>query len=349
MRKTLDEIAHLVSGEVVGDGKILITGLCDIKEGNAGDLTFVSNPKYFSFVETTKASAIITPRDFKVKGKSIIRTDNPSLAFAKITSLILGEETKHIQGVHQTAIVAEDAEIGINVAIGPYAVIESKAKIGDGSIINGGCYIGHESTVGKNCLLYSRVNIREKVSIGNRVIIHSGAIIGSDGFGFNQINGVHEKIPQIGIVVIEDDVEIGANVTIDRARLDKTLIGHGTKIDNLVHIAHNVTIGENCLIIAQVGIAGSVKVGKNVILAGQAGIAPHVTIGDGVVVTSQSGVTKSIPPHTTVYGYPAKPERIAKKVNAHLQRLPKYVDTIRDLKKKIEGLESKVNQIKNEG
>ena len=346
MRKTLTEIAKIVGGEVVGDAKVVITGLCDIKEGKAGELAFVSNSKYFSFVETTQASAVITPRDFKASGKPVIRTDNPSLAFAKITSLILGEETSHIKGVHKSAVIAEDAKLGKNVAIGPFAVIESNVKIGDDSIIYGGCYIGQGTTIGKGCLIYSKVTIRERVSVGDRVIIHSGAVIGSDGFGFNQVNGKHEKIPQIGTVRIEDDVEIGANVTIDRARLDTTVIGAGTKIDNLVHIAHNVTIGEHCLIVAQVGVAGSVKVGKNVILAGQAGIAPHVTIGDGVVVTSQSGVTKSIPPNTTVFGYPAKPEKIAKKINAHLQRLPKYVNTLHQLQKKVEELETNRKPIK---
>lgn len=344
MRKTLFEIAKLAEGELVGDGKLVISDLCEIKDGKKGALTFLANPKYFSFAEKTLASAIITPRGMMVPGKSIIRTDNPSLAFAKVTVLFAESAIKHFKGIHKTAIIADDAQLGKDVAVGPYTVIEKNAKVSAGTIIYGGCTIGTAAKIGKSCLIYPNTTIREKIVIGDRVIIHSGAVIGADGFGFATEQGAHLKIPQMGTVEIGDDVEIGANVTIDRARLSKTVVGSGTKIDNLVHIAHNCIIGKNCLILAQAGISGSVTIGDGAILAGQAGIAGHLTIGEGAVVMAQGGVTKSIPPRATVSGYPAKEHETAKKVNAHLQRLPKYVETIQTMGKRIAELESKLKK-----
>ncbi len=343
MRKTLTEIAKLVEGEIVGDGKLVITGLCGIKEAKVGDLTFVANPKYFPLVEKTNASAIIAPRGIRAEGKSLIVADNPSLAFAKLTSLVVNKETHQQKGIHKTALINKTAKIGKNVSVGPYAVIEAGVKIGDNSHIHSGVFIGHQTTIGKGCILHSHATIKERIIIGDRVIIHSGTVIGSDGFGYVDTQGVHEKIPQIGTVVIEDDVEIGSNVTIDRARFDKTFIGRGTKIDNLVQIAHNVIIEENCIIVSQVGISGSVTVKKKAILAGQAGIAGHLTIGEGAIVAAQSGVTKSVAAHMMVSGYPAKPHETAKKVNAHVQRLPHYVDTLEELRKRVEALEAKLN------
>ncbi len=341
--KTLGEIARLVDGEVVGDDSLVITGLCGIREAKKGDLTFVENPKYFPLARKTKASAIITSRDISQLEKPIIRTDNPSLAFAKVVSLIYDDSALNFKGIHPTALIAQDARIGKDVYIGPYVVIESQAKVGDNTVIHSGTYVGRQTIIGQQCLIYPNITIRERITIGNRVVIHCGAVIGSDGFGFTNVQGAHEKVPQIGTVVIEDDVEIGANVTIDRARFDKTFIGRGTKIDNLVQVGHNVIIGENCIIVAQVGISGSVTIGKGVILAGQAGIVGHLTIGEGVVVASQSAVTKSVPPFTKVWGCPAKPHDIAKRVNASLQRLPHYVKTIQELKERIESLEARLN------
>lgn len=341
MSKTLGEIAKHVGGELVGEAGVMITGVCGIKEAQDGEITFVANNKYFSLVQTTKASAIIVPLDFPVSGKTVIRAANPSLAFAQTINLFLENEFKPLKGIHPTAIISDEAVIGKNVNIGPYAVIEANASIGDHSTIYSGCFIGQRTTIGQGCLIYSNVVIREKVTIGNKVIIHSGTVVGSDGFGFVNINGVHEKIPQVGTVIIEDNVEIGANVTVDRARFDKTFIGQGTKIDNLVQIAHNVHIGKNCLIVSQVGISGSVIIEDGVVLAGQVGVAGHLTIGEGSVVTAKSGVNKSIPPKTMVWGIPAKPHLHAKRVNAALQRLPDYVRTIHELKQRIAELEKK--------
>lgn len=343
MRKTLSEIAEIVEGEVIGDKNLVITGLSGIQEAQEGELTFIANAKYIALSKTTKASAIITPRDIQIPGKTLIRTDNPSLAFARIASAMTDEEVYRPKGIHRSAVIAEDASIGKNVAIGPCVIVESKADIGDRTVIYGGCYIGHHSRLGKGCLIYPNVTVRERITVGNRVIIHSGAVVGSDGFGFVQVDGRHEKIPQIGTVVIEDDVEIGANVTIDRARFDKTIIGEGTKIDNLVQIAHNVIIGKHCIIISQVGISGSAKIGDGAILAGQAGIHGHLTVGAGAMVASKTGVTKSIPAHTKVSGFPAQPYMKEQRLQAALRQVPAHIKTIQKLKKRIDQLEKRLN------
>lgn len=342
MRKTLAEIASIVDGEIIGDGAVVITGICGIKEAKPGDLTFVANPKYLSLMEQTQASAIITSKEIKSAPKPIIRTENPSLSFTKMVSLIAPNEVPHFSGVHKTAIIGQNVKLGKDIAVGPYVIVEDNAVIGERTVIYAGCYIGHHAIIGKDCLIYPGVSIRERITIGGRVIIHSGTVIGSDGFGFATIKGLHHKIPQIGTVIIEDDVEVGANVTIDRARFDKTVIGKGTKIDNLVQIAHNVIVGENCIIVAQAGISGSTALGKNVLLAGQAGLVGHITIGDGVVVAAQAGVTKSVPANTKVSGYPAKPHDTAKKVNACLQRLPQLVDKVKELEKKLAELQEQL-------
>ena len=345
MRKTLKEIAELIDGEVVGNGSTVITGVSGIKEAHEGDITFVANPKYFPLIEKTGASAIITSRDVKTAPKPIIRTDNPSLAFAKLISFTEPGELKHPKGVHPSAILGKDVSVGRDVAIGPYVVVEDNVSIGDKTIIYAGCFVGHHTRIGSDTLIYANVSIRERITIGNRVIIHSGTVIGSDGFGFAAIEGLHHKIPQVGTVEIGDDVEIGANVTIDRARFEKTIIGSGTKIDNLVQIAHNVVIGNNSIIVAQVGISGSTTVGNNVILAGQVGLVGHISIGDNAVVMAQSGVSKSIPAGTMVWGYPAKPASLAKRVNACVQNLPRLYKTLEELKKKIEKIAYSVERI----
>jgi len=344
MRKTLREIAELVGGEVVGDESLVITGVSGIKEAHEGDITFLANPKYSPLVDKTLASAIITGRDVENVPKPIIRTDNPSLAFTKLISSFTPSEVTHPKGIHPSAVVGKNVKLGKDVAIGPYTVIEEGVSLGDKTVIYAGCYIGQNTKIGSQTLIYPNVSIRERVTIGERVIIHSGTVIGSDGFGFVTVEGKHHKIPQLGIVIIEDDVEIGANAAIDRARFEKTVIGKGTKIDNLVHIAHNVTIGENSLIVAQVGISGSTEIGRNVVLAGQVGIVGHIKIGDNVIVMAQSGVSKSVPADTAVWGYPAKPQDVAKRVNACVQNLPKLYEKVEELKKKIEELENKLKK-----
>ncbi len=344
MKKTLNEIAQLIDGSVVGDGNVEIYGVCGIKEAKQGDITFVANPKYISLMDHTNASAIITTPDVKKAPKPLILTENPSLAFAKLLSLVSPNEAVRYVGVHPTAVIGKNVSFGENVSIQPYVVIEDNAEIGANTVIGSGGFIGNHTKIGKDTVIYPHVSIREKVVIGDRVIIHSGTVIGSDGFGFATVKGLHHKIPQIGTVIIEDDVEIGSNVTIDRARFDKTLIKHGTKIDNLVQIAHNVVIGENSIVVAQTGISGSTIVGKNVILAGQTGIIGHISIGDNAVVAAQAGVTKSVPENTCVSGYPAKPHKKAKRINACVQKLPDLYKLVNKLEEKIAALENALKE-----
>lgn len=341
MQKTLKEVAELIDGEIIGDGGIVVNGVCGIKEAKEGDLTFVANPRYLPLISNTKASAIITSMEIKSAPKPIIRTENPSLAFAKMVSLMAPSEVKRPKGIHLTAVIGDNVRIGKNVAIEPYVVIEDNVEIKDNTILYAGVYVGHNTKIGRDCVIDPYVIIRERVVIGNRVVIHGGTVVGSDGFGFSTVKGIHHRIPQIGTVIIEDDVEIGANVTIDRARFDKTIIKKGTKIDNLVQIAHNVVIGENSIIIAQSGISGSTTIGKNVTLAGQSGVSGHIEIGDNVVVAAQAGVTKSIPANTCVSGYPAKPHSIAKRINAYVQNLPDLYKKVKELEEEIERLKTK--------
>lgn len=343
MKKTLGEIARLIGGEVVGDRNLPITGVAGIKEAKEGDITFLANSKYLPLYKSTRASAVIVDRNIIGNGKPLIRTDNPYLAFARVMRLWEIPRAKSPIGIHPTAVIEEKVYLGKNVSIGAQVVIEKGAEIGDGVILYPQVYVGYGAKIGANTVLYPNVTVKERAVIGKRVIIHSGTVVGSDGFGFVPHNGTHHKIPQMGRVVIEDDVEIGANVTIDRATFGETLIKRGTKIDNLVQIAHNVVIGENCIIVAQVGICGSVTLEKEVTLAGQVGVVGHLTIGEGTVVAAKSVVTKDIPSHQFVSGYPARDHFLEKKIKAVLPRLPELLRTIQKLQARIEELERKVS------
>ncbi len=344
MKFTLREIAQIIGGELIGDPDIVITGISGIKEAEKGDITFLANSKYQRLMEITRASAIITSKEVTNSRRALIRTENPSLAFSKVVELVAPNYIRHPRGIHPTAIIGKNVKLGENVSLGPYVIIEDSASLGDNTVVYGGSYIGRSVVIGRECLIYPNVTVLQRVEIGDRVIIHSGTVIGSDGFGFATVKGVQKKIPQIGTVVIEDDVEIGANVTIDRARFDKTIVGKGTKIDNLVQIAHNVIIGKNSIIVAQAGISGSTILGKGVILAGQAGLVGHITIGDGAIVAAQAGVTKSVPPGVKVSGYPAKPHEKAKRVNACVQRLPEVYRKLKELEERVRELEEKQNK-----
>ncbi|MCM8782534.1 MAG: UDP-3-O-(3-hydroxymyristoyl)glucosamine N-acyltransferase [Candidatus Omnitrophica bacterium] len=336
---TLKEINNLVGGELEGDPAIIIKGVSGIKEAAEGDITFLANPKYESLINASKASAIITSKKTrKTISKPVIRVDNPSLAFAKVISFMFQDEKKLPKGINPTAILGKGVNLGKDVSLGPYVVIEDDVEIGENAIICAGVFVGHGTKIGSDTLIYPNVTVREKTVIGSRVIIHSGTVIGSDGFGFEEVNGAHYKIPQLGIVVIEDDVEIGACVTIDRARFGKTIIGRGTKIDNLVQIAHNVVIGENSIIVAQAGISGSSRLGKNVILAGQSGIVGHIELGDNVIVGAQAGVTKSVPKNTFVVGSPAKPHNVSKKIFAGWAKLPALIKEVANLRERLDKL-----------
>jgi UDP-3-O-[3-hydroxymyristoyl] glucosamine N-acyltransferase len=342
MKKTLAEIAKEIQGRVVGDGALLIKGISGIKEAQAGDLTFLANPRYLPLAATSAASAIIVGKDVLVAGKTVVQTDDPSLAFSKVVFMIKEDLTPRIKGVHATAVIDPSAVIAEGVGIGPYVVIEKDAKVGRNTVICAGCFVGQKTSIGENCLIYPNVTVRENVTLGNKVIVHSGTVIGADGFGYATVDGVHVKIPQMGTVVIEDDVELGACVTIDRARFDKTFIGRGTKIDNLVQVGHNAHIGRHCIIIALAGVAGSCHIGDHVIVAGQAGMGGHLNIGDGAIIAAQSGVIKDVPPGAKMFGTPAREYRTAVREMGLVSRLPEYVEKLAALEDKIKVIEEKL-------
>lgn len=335
MEKTLKDIASVIDGKIVGDDTVVIKGVCGIKEAQEGDITFLANTKYKHFLDKTHAAAIIVTKDIEYPAKTIIQTENPSLGFSKVISMFKSAEAKHSKGIDKKSSIHKAAKISDNVSIGAFSVIDEDASLEDGVIIYPNCYIGKNVKIDKDTLIYPNVTIRENVTIGKNVIIHSSTIIGSDGFGYIEIDGVHKKIPQVGVVIIEDDVEIGANVAIDRARFGQTVIGKGTKIDNLVQIAHNVKIGANSIIVAQVGIAGSVTIGKNNIVAGQTALTGHVELGDNVMVGGRSAVTKSFPSNSILLGAPAKHYRDQKKIFACISKLPELFNTIKKIKKKL--------------
>ena len=331
----LIEVARLVGGELVGDGRLEITGVAGIKEAEKGDITFLSNDKYLPFLRETKASAVITSPEVRDAAKPLVRTENPSAAFTKVVSYFMPAEEHAAPGVHATAVVGPGVRLGRGVSVGPHVVIEKDARIGEGSVIGAGCFVGHGARIGAHCRLYPNVTLREDVESGDRVIIHSGTVIGSDGFGYETTGGKHVKIPHTGSVTLEDDVEIGANVCVDRGRFRNTLIGRGTKIDNLVQVAHNVIIGPDCLVVSQAGISGSTELGKNVIVAGQAGLVGHLTVGDGAVIGARAGVSKSVPAKTVVLGEPARPIQEQKRLFALIARLPEMFKELSELKKKL--------------
>lgn len=339
MKISLRELARLLDGKVLGDGDVEITGVSGIKEARPGDITFLANPKYQAWLRTTKASAVIMDGDNSSLDRPVIQNSNPYYAFLKAVKLFHGNRANAVEGVHPSCSLGEGVKLGEHVYLGPNVVIENEAGIGDGTVVMAGSYVGAMAKLGKDVLIYPNVTIREEVVLGDRVIVHSGTVIGSDGFGYAKDGDEYHKIPHVGNVVIEDDVEIGANVAIDRATTGTTHIKTGVKLDNLVHIAHNVVIEENSIVLAQVGIAGSTEIGKNVILAGQAGLVAHIKIGDNARVGSQAGVTKSVPADTSVSGYPASLHAHAKRLNASLQRVPDLIKHVRELERKIEELE----------
>ncbi len=348
---TVKEIARIVGGEIVGDPDVVITSVSGIKEAKKGSITFVANPKYMVLLKSTQASAAIVSKNNHYScnsGLTLIKVENPTLAFSKIVSLVGPEPIKFEPGIHPTAVIGKNVKIGKDVSIQPYTVIEDGVVIGDRTVIGACGYIGHYTKIGEDCFIYPHVIIRERITIGNRVNIHSGTVIGGDGFGFATVKGIHQKIPQIGTVEIGDDVEIGSNVTIDRARFEKTYIGNGVKIDNLVQIAHNVVIGDNTIIVAQVGISGSTSICNNVIIAGQAGLIGHIEVGDNVIIGGKAGVTKNVPPNTHVSGFPAREKWEDMKCAAYLRKSPEVFEKIKEFEKRIAELEKKLEKYENE-
>jgi UDP-3-O-[3-hydroxymyristoyl] glucosamine N-acyltransferase len=327
----LSDIVEQLGGTLEGDGNIEITAVAGLGEAGKGDISFLANPKYAAQVSATKASAVIVPNDWDRPVKcALVRVENSDQVFAEAAELFYEAPPKPAAGVHPSAVVDGSVQLGDGVSIGAHCTVEAGVLIGANTVISANCHIGYKTVIGEDCFLYPLVSTREFTEIGNRVIIHNGTVVGSDGFGYAvQEDGSRTKIPQIGKVVIEDDVEIGANVAIDRARFGKTRVGKGTKIDNLVQIAHNVVIGEHSVMCGQAGVSGSTTIGSRCILAGQAGLAGHLEVGDGAIIGAQAGVMKDVPPKEFVIGSPAMPHLQYKKMVANTILLPKLKDKIR--------------------
>jgi UDP-3-O-[3-hydroxymyristoyl] glucosamine N-acyltransferase len=332
---TLEQLAKTSGGELVGDPSLQITGAASLAEATPGEVSFFANRKYIGLLRKTRASAVFVPAEFAEPIPAAqIRVSNPTKAFEQVVLKFAPKAITFAPGIHPTAVIDPSAQIGQRVSIQPHAVIEAGARIGDDTIIGAGGYVGHETTIGSSCLIYPRVTIRERSRIGSRVIIHSGAVIGADGFGFEMVDGRQQKIQQFGIVQIDDDVEIGANTTIDRARFGRTWIQEGAKIDNLVQVAHNVVIGKNTVIAAQTGIAGSVQIGQRVLVGGQVGIIGHIEIGDNTAIGAQSGISKNISGGAW-WASPAVPLAEAKQQIAWVRRLGKLFARVKEIEEKL--------------
>jgi UDP-3-O-[3-hydroxymyristoyl] glucosamine N-acyltransferase len=345
MTLTLLEILGHTGGELIGDGNVAITGPAKIEEATQGHITFVANPKYAKHLHETRASAVIVPPGIEIpEGRSYIRAKNPYFAFLTVLRLFHPDHPDQAAGIHPTAVIGADCRMDGSVRIGPCAVVGDRCVIGKNTVLMPGVVLGDDVAIGVECVIHANVSIREKVTLGDRVIIHDGTVVGSDGFGFAFEGGRYHKIPQVGTVVIEDDVEIGANTAIDRATLGETRIQKGAKLDNLIQIAHNCVIGENTAIAAQAGLSGSTLIGKGVRIGGQAGFAGHMKVGDFASVTAQSGVSKDIPPGIIVSGYMAMPHREALRLEASLRKLPELLRQIKALKEKVTAIEKEMNK-----
>ncbi len=340
MEKTLGQLAEFLGGAAAGDTATLITGVKGIEDAGPGDITFLANPKYMKFLETTAASAVIVAPDVDPGQKPHITIDNPYLAFAKVVTLF-SVGTRDYFGVSPDAFVHPDARVHTECAIYPFAYVGKGAEVKRKAVLYPGVYLGDGASVGEESVLYPNVTVMDRCIIMDRVIIHGGTVIGADGFGFAHEGAKQVKFPQIGIVVIEDDVEIGSNCSIDRAALGETRIHRGVKMDNLIQIGHNVVVEEDSILVAQVGISGSTHIGKKVVLAGQAGLVGHITVGDGAVVTAKAGVTKNVPPGEVITGFPMMPHKKWLRVMSVMGKLPELKKEIETLGKRIEQLEKK--------
>ena len=333
------QIAELTGGTLVNPHDSPISSVASLEEASENQLSFLGNDKYAPQVVKSKAGIVLIPDNYEPEDdKCYVICKNTSVALSQISDVFAPEPINFEPGIHPNASIAESATIGKDCHIGPNAVVLDGASVGDNTAICAGTVVGHEAQIGDNCLFHPNVTIRERCVVGNRVIIHSNTAIGSDGFGFIPGANGHKKIPQVGIVVLEDDVEIGSSVCIDRARFGKTKIGTGTKIDNLVQIAHNVEIGAHCFIVSQSGIAGSSKLGNFVIVAAQAGITGHVEVGDGVTMAGRAGVTKDIAPGSKVFGFPAVSKREFVMQNLRIKKIERMEKELKEMKKVIQEL-----------
>ena len=331
---TTGQIAERIGATVLGNPDLPLSGFAPADSAKPGDLTFAENESYFARARQSLASAILVAGDFPADSKTLLRVANARVAFAQVLPLFFPDPT-FVPGIHPSAVVAGTAQVDPTAHVGPHCVVGERVRIGPGAVLISQVYVGDDCTVGEQCRLFPHVTLYQRSHLGKRVRIHAGAVIGADGFGYVFDGSEHRKVPQVGQVQIQDDVEIGANTTIDRAALGATVICKGTKIDNLVQIAHNVHIGEHSIIVAQVGIAGSTKIGAYVTVAGQAGIAGHLRIGDRVTLAAQSGVMHHIPEGQKWMGSPAQPDRITKRQLLAIERLPDLLRRVHELERRL--------------
>ncbi|NLP05737.1 UDP-3-O-(3-hydroxymyristoyl)glucosamine N-acyltransferase [Candidatus Fermentibacteria bacterium] len=329
---SLGELASALGGSLEGpDGSLPVRGVASIQDAGPDEVCYFGNPRYRRFLATTRSMAVITSRRVETSARNMILVGDAYEGFRKALEIFAPDRSSAFRGIHPSAVVAGDALLGEDVSVGPCAVIDREARIGESTAVGAGCYIGPGVKIGRSCSLHPRVVLEAGTLVGDRVVIHAGTVVGSDGFGFVPDPSGHRKIPQNGIVEIEDDVEIGANCAIDRAVTGSTRISRFTKLDNLIHVAHNVVIGPGCLLAAQVGISGSTSIGSGVVFGGQAGLSGHIEIGDRATIAAQAGVTKSVRAGETVSGYPARPHARALRVDAALSRLPEILDRLKGL------------------
>lgn len=343
MKKTLGEIATFLNGELKGNAGVIIENIRAIDDAREGDLTFIANPAYKDRLATTSASGILVAPGTECSGKNCIVVGDPYLSLGRVLALYYTYEPD-APGIRKEAFIEEGAVISGSATVYPNVTVCRGAKIGAGAVLYPGVFVGRDAEIGEGSILYPNVTIYHKCIIGKRVILHAGGVIGSDGFGFAAPGSKNIKIPQIGIVQIDDDVEVGANTTIDRATLGRTWIQQGVKIDNLVQIAHNVVIGQNSVIVSQVGISGSTRLGKGVIMGGQAGVVGHITIGDNVMVGAQSGIDGDVPANQAVSGSPHLPHKNWLRAVSCVAKLPEMRKTLTALAKRLERLEGRTKK-----
>jgi UDP-3-O-[3-hydroxymyristoyl] glucosamine N-acyltransferase len=351
---TLSKLAERIGGRLHGDGERLVRGLASLESADENEVSFLANQKYAPYMETTSAAAVIVDEEYEGPGERLIRCGDPYYAFREAMVAFYGFREPAFSGIDPDAKIDSSAEVGENVCVGPFVTVSRGAKIGDGCVLYPGVFVGPDCRLGRDCVLHPNVTLYEHSVLGDRVTIHASTSIGQDGFGYATHKGEdgvirHEKIPQVGWVELEDDVEIGAGCAIDRATIGPTVIGAGTKFSNLVAIGHGTKLGQHCLMVAQSGIAGSTMVGNYCVFAGQAGVVGHIRIGDGVRVGAQAGVTSDIDPGQELLGSPAMPRAEARRAIMSMTRLPQLRDQVKDLTRLVDELQQRIARIEADG